>query len=108
MDENRVILGDMVVQHGFQHFILDLDELQCLVYAFFVFTGHNGNHIAHKAHMAVNDQPVVGAGFRVGLAGLCIATAVLIHIFPGVDCFDARHLFCHSSIDGLYDGIGMR
>ena len=108
MDENRVILGDMVVQHGFQHFILDLDELQRFVHALFVLTGHNGHHITHETDVAVDDQSVTGACLREGLACLGVAGRILRHILPGEDGFDARHLFGHSRIDGLHDCIGMR
>ena len=108
MDEDRVVLGRVVIQHSFQHVILDLDELQRFVYAFFILTGHNGNHIAHKAHMAVNDQPVTGACLREGLACLGVAGRILRHILPGEDGFNAGHLLGHGRVDRPDHGVCMR
>ena len=107
VDEDGVILGGMEVQHRFQHLVLHLNELHGLVHAPIVHTGHNGNHIAHKANMAVNDQPVVGAGFGVGLARLGVAAAILIHILPREDGLDAGHFLGDGGVDGLDDGIGV-
>ena len=98
----------MIVQHCFQNLIFHLDELESLIHALFVLTGHNGHHIAHKAHMAVNEQAVTRTGFRIGLASLRVARRILRHILPCKDRLDAGHLFCYSRIDRFDDGICVR
>ena len=69
MDEDGVILGGVVVQHRFQHLILDLYHFQRFIDAFIVFACHDGHHIANKADMAVDEKAVIGAGLGVSLAG---------------------------------------
>ena len=108
MHQNGVILGGVIIQHCFQDFIFHLDELECLIYALFVLACHDGHHIAHKAHMAVNEQAVTRTGFRIGLARLRVARRILRHILPCKDRLDAGYLFCHSRIDGFDDGICVR
>ena len=108
MHQNGVVLGSVIVQHCFQNLILHLDELESLIHALFVLTGHNGHHIAHKTHMAVNEQAVTRTGFRIGLASLRVARRILRHILPCKDCLDAGHLFCYSRIDRFDDGICVR
>ena len=108
MHQNGVVLGSVIVQHCFQNLIFHLDELESLIHALFVLTGHNGHHIAHKAHMAVNEQAVTRTGFRIGLASLRVARRILRHILPCKDCLDAGHLFCYSRIDSFDDGICVR
>ena len=98
----------MVVQHGLQNLILHLDELEGLVHAFLVLTGHDGHHVAHKAYMAVDEQTVARAGFRVGLARLGVAGRILRHILPGEDSFNAGHLFGNRSVDVLDNGVCVR
>ena len=107
MDEDGVVLGGVEIQHRLQHLILHLDELHRLLDAFVIRTGHDGHDIAHKADVPVDDQTVVGAGLRVGLAGLGVAAGVLVHILPGKDGLDAGHLFGHRGVDGLDDGVGV-
>ena len=108
MHQNGVVLGSVIVQHCFQNLIFHLDELEGLVHALFVLTGHDGHHIAHKAHMAVNEQAVTRTGFRIGLARLRVARRILRHILPCEDRFDPGHFFCHSGVDGFDDGIRVR
>lgn len=68
MDQNGVIFGRVVIQNSVQHLVLHFDESEGLVHAFFVFAGHNGNDIAHKTDMAVDEQVVTGTGLRERLA----------------------------------------
>ena len=105
VNEDGVVLGGVVVEDGFQYLIFYFDEFQRLIDAFLVFTGDDGDHIAHKANVAVDDKAVIGAGFRVGLAGLREAAAILRHILPSENCFDARHFFSDRGVDGLDDGV---
>ncbi len=107
MDEDWVILGGVIIQYRFQHFILHFDEFQRFIDAFIIFTCHDGNHVAREAHMAVDEQAVIGAGLGVSLACLGVAAGILRHILPGKDGLDARHFFCHSGIDILHDSVGM-
>ena len=108
MHQNGVVLGSVIVQHCFQNLIFHLDELEGLIHALFVFAGHDGHHITHKAHMAVDEQAVMRTGFRIGLACLRVARRILRHILPCKDRFDPWHFFCHSGVDGFDDGIRVR
>ena len=108
VDKYRVILGGVVVQHGFQYLVLHLDELEGLVHAFLVLTGHDGHHVAHKAYMAVDEQTVARAGLRVGLACLGVAGCILRDIFPGENRFNVGHLFGNRSVDVLDNGVCVR
>lgn len=97
----------MEIQNSFQHLVVYFDKLERLIYALFIFTGYDSHHISHKADVAVDQQTVVGAGLRVGLAGLCVAAGILRHILPSEDGFDAGHLFCNSGVDAADDGVCM-
>ena len=107
MDQNRVILGRVVIQNSVQHLVLHFDESEGLVHAFFVFAGHNGNDIAHKTDMAVDEQAVTGTGLRERLACLGIPGSILRDVFPGKNRLNARHLFGHRRIDGLDNRVGV-
>ena len=107
MHKDRIILCCVEIQHGFQHLIIHFNELERLVHALFVLTGYDGHHVSHKADVAIDQQTVVGAGFRVGLAGLRVAAGILRHILPSEDGFDAGHLFGNSGVDGADDGVCM-
>ena len=91
MDQHGVILRRVEIQHRLQHLVLNLDELHRLFYGFFVLARQNGNNIAHKAHMAVQHQTVVGAGFGIRLPGLGVAATVLVNVLPSKHRLHARH-----------------
>lgn len=97
----------MEIQHGFQHLIIYFNELERLVHALFVLTGYDGHHVSHEADVAIDQQTVVGAGFRVGLAGLRVAAGILRHILPSEDSFDAGHFFGNGGVDSADDGVCM-
>ena len=105
--KDRIILCGVEIQHGFQHLIIHFNELERLVHALFVLTGYDGHHVSHKADVAIDQQTVVGAGFRVGLAGLRVAAGILRHILPSEDSFDAGHFFGNGGVDGADDGVCM-
>ena len=105
--KDRIILCGVEIQHGFQHLIIHFNELECLVHALFILTGYDGHHVSHKADVAIDQQTVVGAGLRVGLAGLRITASILRHILPGKDSLDAGHFFGNGGVDGADDGICM-
>ena len=107
MDEDGVVLGGVIVQHRFQHLIGDLYQFQRLIDAFVVLARHDGHNVAHEADVAVDEEAVVGAGLRVGLACLRVAAGVLRHILPCKDGLDAGHLLGHSGVDALHDGVGV-
>ena len=106
--QNRVVLGGVEVQHRLQYLVFHLDELEGLVHALFVLTGHNGHHITHETDVAVDDQSVTGACLREGLTCLGVAGRILRHIFPGEDGFNAGHLLGHSRVDRPDHGVCMR
>ena len=105
--KDGVILCGVEIQNSFQHLVVYFDKLERLVHALFIFTGYDSHHISHKADVAVDKQTVVGAGLRVGLAGLCVAAGILRHILPSEDGFDAGHLFGNSGVDAADDGVCM-
>ena len=105
--KDGVILCGVEIQNSFQHLVVYFDKLERLIYALFIFTGYDSHHISHKADVAVDQQTVVGAGLRVGLAGLCVAAGILRHILPSEDGFDAGHLFGNSGVDAADDGVCM-
>ena len=106
--QNRVVLGGVEIHHRLQYLVLHLDELEGLVHALFVLTGHNGHHITHKTDVAVDDQSVTGACLREGLACLGVAGRILRHILPGEDGFNAGHLLGHGRVDRPDHGVCMR
>ena len=105
--KDRIILCGVKIQHGFQHLIIYFNELERLVHALFVLTGYDGHHVSHEADVAIDEQTVVGAGFRVGLAGLRVAAGILRHILPSEDSLDAGHFFGNSGVDAADDGVCM-
>ena len=107
VDKDGVVQCRVVVQHGGQDLIPDLDELHRLIDAFFILAGQNCDNIPRKADMAVDDKPVIGARLRVGLARLGVAAALLVHILPCVDRLDARHQQGTARVDLLHDSVGM-
>ena len=106
--QNRVVLGGVEVHHRLQHLVLHLDELEGLVHALFVLTGHNGHHITHETDVAVDDQSVTGACLREGLACLGVAGRILRDILPGEDGFNAGNLLGHGRVDRPDHGVCMR
>ena len=106
--QNRVVLGGVEIHHRLQYLVLHLDELEGLVHALFVLTGHNGHDITHETDVAVDDQSVTGACLREGLACLGVAGRILRHILPGEDGFNAGHLLGHGRVDRPDHGVCMR
>ncbi len=107
MHQNGIVHGLVEVQQGLQHIVLYLDKLQSLVHTFLVLARHDGHNVPHIAEVTVDEQTVIRARLRIGLTGLCIATAVLRNVLPGINGFDAGHLHGHLGIDLLHPGMGM-
>ena len=107
VDKDGVVLSGVIVQHRLQHLIGDLYQFQRLIDAFVILARHDGHNVAHEADVAVDEEAVVGAGLRVGLACLRVAAGVLRHILPCKDGLDAGHLLGHSGVDALHDGVGV-
>ena len=105
--KDGVILGGVEIQHSFQHLVVNLDKLECLVHALFIFTCYDGHHISHKTNMAVDEQTVVGTGFRVGLTSLCVAAGILRYVLPSKDSLDTGHFFRNGGVDAADDGVCM-
>ena len=106
MNKDLVVLGRVDIQHRLQHFVLDLDELQCLVHGLLIFPSHDSHSVPHKAESLVQDQPVVGAGLGVGLASH--GKALVRHIPVGVNGLNAGHLHGNVRVDLLHEGVGVR
>ena len=106
MHEDGIVLGGAEVQDWLEHLVAHLDAGERLVGGRLVFCGDDGDHVAHIAHMTVDDQAVVGAGLRIGLTG--VGEAVLRDVFPGVDSHDAIELERLGGVDGLDYRVGMR
>ena len=105
MDEDGVVLGLGEVEQRLKHLVLDLDEAHRLFHALLVLARNNGDDVADKAHVAVDDQTVIGTRLGVGLTGLRIAAAVLRHILPCENALHAGHLHRRSGVDALNDGV---
>ena len=104
--QHRVVFGRVEVEHRLEDFIGDLDARKRRGCGLLGFGGHDGDHVAHIAHVPVDDQSVVGTGFRVGLPG--VAKARLRNVFPGVDVNNAGDFFRLGRVDAVHDGVGMR
>ena len=107
VDKHGVILRRVEIQHRLQHLVLDLDEFHRLFDGFFVLARQNGDNIAHKAHMAVQHQTVIGAGFGIRLPGLGVAAAVLVNVLPGKHCLHTRHQHGAGGVDALDVSVRM-
>ena len=105
MHQDGVVLGCAEVQNGLEHLVGHLDALEGLVGGLLVFGGHDSHDIAHIAHVAVDDEAVVGTGLGVGLAG--VGKTAAGHILPGIHVNDAGDGLCLRGIDGSHDGVGM-
>ena len=87
VDKDGVILRGAEIEHGFEDFILDLDELHRPQGGFLVLGRDDRDGVARKPDVPVKDQPVIRRGFGVGLAR--DREPVLGHILPGVDGHNA-------------------
>ena len=105
MDQNGAVQSLVGVQHRLQHLVLHLDELEGLVGGGLILGGHDSHGIAHKADALVQNQPVIGRGFGVGLPRH--GKALLGHIFIGVYRNHAGHLLGHVGVDLLNEGVGV-
>ena len=88
VDKDGVILRGAEIEHGFEDFILDLDELHRPQGGFLVLGRDDRDGVARKPDVPVKDQPVIRRGFGVGLAR--DREPVLGHILPGVDGHNAE------------------
>ena len=105
MHERGIVLGGAEVQHGIEHVVGHLDARKGRLGSLLVFRGDNRHHVAHIAHVAVDNQAVVGACLRIGLSR--VAEALPRHIFPGVDVHHTGNLLRLRRVDVLHDGVGM-
>ena len=108
MHEHRVIQRCTEVKHCIQQLIFYFNQRQRLVDSLFRFAGNNRYNVTHKAYMTVEQQAVIGTRFGIGLACIGAALAVLVHVLPGINCFDIRHLRCNSGVDAFNNCIRMR
>ena len=106
MHEHRVVFGGAEVQDGLEHVVGNLDAREGLVGGLFIFGSDDRHHVAHEAHVSIDNEAVVGARFRVGLAR--VRKALVRHVFPRENVNHAGDLFRLRGIDGLDDGIGVR
>ncbi|MPN48043.1 hypothetical protein SDC9_195647 [bioreactor metagenome] len=100
-----MVLGDHRIQQGFQHLIADSDQTHGLIYEFRVGSGNDGYGIAYKAQVPIQDQPVIGAWFRIGLTGQC--ESLIRNILPGQNAFDAGQGQCLGCVDFCDEGVSM-
>ena len=103
--EGGIVLSSAKIQHGIEHVVGHLDARKGRLGSLLVFRGDNRHHVAHVAHVAVDDQAVVGACLRVGLSR--VAEALTRHVFPGVDVHHPGDLFRFRRVDVFHDGVGM-
>ena len=106
MHQHRVVLRRAEIEHGLEHLVGDLDARKRRCGRLLVLGGDDGHHVADEAHVPIDDQPVVGAGLRIGLPG--VAEARARDVFPGVDIDDAGNLLRLGCVDGRNDSVGVR
>ena len=105
VDENRVVLGGVGVQHRGQDLIIHLHQLHGLGHGLLGLARQNGHCVPHKAEPLVQDQPVVGGGLGVGLAR--VGVAVVGYVFIGINGHHPRHLHGQGGVDGADQGVGV-
>ena len=105
MHQYRIVLCLSEIQNRLQYLIADLDQLHGLVRRLLRLRSNDGHHIPRKPHMAINDQPVVGGGFRIGLSRN--GKPGLGYILPGIDSLHPGHLLCSLGVDFPHNGIGI-
>ena len=105
MHQGGVILGGAIVQHGGQQLIGYLNQLHGFQGCLLVLGGNDGNHIAHEANVAVDDQTVIGGRLGIGLTGN--GKAMGGHILPGVNIHHARHLLGNGGVNLFHQGVGV-
>ncbi len=88
MDDTGVIQGLFRVQNRLQHLIAYLDLFDGPFHLFFHRARHNGHGIPHIPDKYIQDQPVIGAWFGIGLAGH--GKPVARHIPVGEHTGDSR------------------
>ena len=103
--QHEVVLSGAEIQDGLQHVVLHLDARKGSLRRLLVLGRHDGHHIAHEAHVTVDDQAIVGAGFGVGLPG--VGETLVGHILPGVHVNHAGNLLGLRRVDGLHHGVGV-
>ena len=106
MHERGIVLGGAEVQHGIKHIVGHLDARKGCLGRLLALGRHDSHHIAHIAHMTIDNQAVVGACLRVGLSR--VAEALPRHVFPGEHINHAGNLLRLRRVDILHDGVGMR
>ena len=105
VDHNGVVQGLGKVQQRLQHLILHFDEPHRPPGDLLRLRGHNGHRVPGAAQVPVQDQPVIGAGLRPGLAGG--GKAALGHILPGQHRRHPGHHFGPAGINRDNIGPGM-
>ena len=93
------------VEQRFEHFIVDLDELERLVGSLLGLGGDDRHLLVLVTDEVLENQAVVGTRLRVALAG--DGKAALGHVLVGVDAHDAGHLQGARRIDGADLGAGI-
>ena len=78
------------IKNRLQNLIFHLDQTQCFIDCFFIFTGNDRHRITYTANPLIEDQTVIRRWLRISLSGN--TESVLRHIFPGIDGFDTRNL----------------
>ena len=108
MHEHRVIQRSAEVKYCVQQLIFYFNQRQRFVNSLFRFAGNNRYDIAHKAYMTIQQQAVIGTRFGIGLTCVGAALAVLVHVLPGINCFDIRHLRCNRGVNAFNNSVCMR
>ena len=106
MHERGIVLGGAKIQHGIEHVVGHLDARKSCLGGLLALGRHDSHHIAHIAHMTIDNQAVVGACLRIGLPR--VAEALPRHVFPGEHVNHAGNLLRLRRVDVLHDGVGMR
>ena len=103
--EGGIVLSSAKIQHGIEHVVGHLNARKGCFCRLLALGRHDSHHVAHIAHVAIDDQAVVGACLRIGLPR--VAKALPRHVFPGEHTHHAGDLFRLRRVDIFHDGVGM-
>ena len=92
MKNDRIILCFCKIKNRFKNLISHLYQLHCSVYASLIFSCNDCNRISHISKMPIQNQTVIRAWFRKGLARLGIS--LRRHIFISKNSLNPRNFFC--------------
>ena len=106
MHQNIAVLGIVHVQHRLQHFIFYTYEAHGMVHRCLVLSCHDCHRVSRETQPAVQYEPVIGAGLRIGLPRH--GETALRYVLPCEDALNPRYLGCNAAVYLPDHGMGVR